>query len=72
MNWPWRRRSTSPVVSIPPTDSEEATRARCRSEAELEMVKEQAEKVTSVADQLRHHRHVNHFAELFRKTMEGG
>jgi hypothetical protein len=70
MRWPWRRRRTAPAR--PPSDADEAEQARRKAEEDLVRTLEQGDAVREVADQLRQHRRVNHFAELFGQTFEGG
>lgn len=70
MRLPWQRRKTSP--SCPSGDADEAAEARRRAEEELRRTHEQTAQVRELAEQLRAHRRVNHFAELFAQSFEGG
>jgi hypothetical protein len=72
MKWPWSRREAAAEQITPSPDADEARDARCRAQAELIRAKEQMPEVKELAEQLRQHRRVNHFAELFGKTMGGG
>jgi hypothetical protein len=70
VRWPWRRR----LAAAPPSsdDAHEATQARCKAEEDLRRTHEQTAEVRKLAEQLRQHRRVNHFAELFGRSMGGG
>jgi hypothetical protein len=72
MKWPWSRREAAAQQTTPSPDIDEARRARCSAEAQLEQTKERSSEVEELAEKLRQHRRVNHFAELFGKTMGGG
>jgi hypothetical protein len=69
MRWPWSRKPEKP----PPVsdDTDEAVRARRRAEKDLERAKEQATEVQRVTEQMRRHRHGNHFAKLFGEAFGG-
>lgn len=69
MRWPWRRRTAVPRLA--PTDVDEASRARLQAEEALRRTVEQNPEVCRIAEQLRHHRRVNHFAELFGRSLGG-
>jgi hypothetical protein len=69
MRWPWQRRTAS--QHCPSGDAGEATEARRRAEEELRRTHEQTGEVRELADRLRQHRRVNHFAELFSRSFEG-
>jgi hypothetical protein len=70
MRWPWQRRK--PETRCPSDDSHEAEQARLQAEEDLAKTLAQSAAVREVADQLRQHRRVNHFAELFGQSLEGG
>lgn len=71
MRWPWqKRRSDAPRSAS--GDVDEAERARRKAEQDLVRTLEQSEAVREIAAQLRQHRRVNHFAELFGQSLEGG
>lgn len=70
MRWKWWQRP--PTLPAPPPDADEATRARIRAEKQLRETQQQTEAVRELAACLREHRRVNHFAELFTRTFEGG
>lgn len=67
--WFWWRRPAPPPG---PPDAAEAVAARLRAEADLLRTMEQSVEVRELADQLRAHRRVNHFAELFGAAFERG
>lgn len=69
MRWPWSPRQ--PASKTAPDDAEEAAAARRRAEEALAAAKEQTGEVRRVADAMRHHRRVNHFAELIGDTFRG-
>jgi hypothetical protein len=69
MRWPWRRRTAVPRCAS--TDVDEASRARRQAEEALRRTVEQDPEVRRIAEQLRHHRRVNHFAELFGRSLGG-
>lgn len=46
--------------------------ARIEAEEQLRRDMERTAAVRELADQLRRHRRVNHFAELFSQSFEGG
>jgi hypothetical protein len=71
VRWPWKHRETTD--RRPPSDDvEEATVARIEAEEQLRRDMERTAAVRELADQLRRHRRVNHFAELFSQSFEGG
>lgn len=72
MRWPWKRREAAPEAGGPSPDAREAILARCRAELELEQARQKEQEVAELAETLRRHRRVNHFAELFIKSMEEG
>jgi hypothetical protein len=71
MRWPWqqRRPSTACPSSV---DAEEAAQARAKAEEDLRRTHEKTAEVRELAEKLRQHRRVNHFAELFGRSFEGG
>lgn len=69
MRWPWQRRRIAPDVSS--NDSREATEARMQAEEELRRTHARTAEVLELAAQLRAHRRVNHFAELFGQSFGG-
>jgi hypothetical protein len=73
VRWPWRKARRRPAEVCPPsTDAEEAVRARRQAEEQLRRTHEQTAEVRELAERLRAHRRVNHFAELFGQSFEGG
>jgi transcription elongation GreA/GreB family factor len=71
MRWPWRRpRPPLPVAAS--DDADEACRARLQAEEDLRRTHEQTAEVRELAEKLRRHQRVNHFAELFGRSIEGG
>lgn len=70
MRWPWHQRRPAPAET-PSGDVLDAAEARRRAEEALQRTQEQTPEVRALAEQLRHHRRVNHFAELFGKSLEG-
>lgn len=70
MRLPWQR--TKPARPCPSGDAGEAAEARRRAEEELQRTMAQTEEVRELAERLRAHRRVNHFAELFAQSFEGG
>lgn len=71
MRLPWPRRPPAPTVR-PSGDTDEAVQARRRAEEDLRRTHEQTAQVRELAEQLRRHRRVNHFAELITQSFEGG
>lgn len=71
MRWPWRPRR-EPTPLCPSDDTEEAARARSKAEEDLRRTHEQTAEVRRLAEQLRRHRRINHFAELFGRSLGGG
>lgn len=67
MRWPWSRPEPPPVSS----DVDEAVEARQQAEEQLEQTQEMTAEVREIAKKLREHRHVNHFAELFGRSLGG-
>jgi hypothetical protein len=70
MRWPWQKPRPSPCRSS--DDADEAVQARLKAEEDLRLTHEKTAEVRALAEQLRRHRRVNHFAELFGRTFEGG
>ena len=66
MRWPWKRRAA--VVHPASDDVEEATEARRVAEEHLARSEERTAEVHELAEKLRAHRRVNHFAELFGQS----
>lgn len=71
MRWPWQNRPTLPACTSS-DDADEAAQARRKAEEDLRRTHEQTAEVRELAEQLRRHRRVNHFAELFGRSFEGG
>jgi hypothetical protein len=71
MRWPWQHR---PAADRCPssTDADEATEARIEAEEQLRRDLERSADIREIAAQSRRHRRVNHFAELFSQSFEGG
>ncbi|MFD5026980.1 hypothetical protein [Streptomyces sp. NPDC058373] len=66
MKWPWRRRrgGRSPGQVA-------ADRALHRAHEDRQEAEDRQPAVTETADQLRRYRQENHFADMFRRSIEG-
>jgi hypothetical protein len=69
MKWPWTRRKVKPAVPLPPCDQGEAVEALRDANRKLDEARMRRPEVEELAEQLRFHRHANHFAELFRESL---
>lgn len=65
MKWPWRRRGgRSPGQAA-------ADRALHRARADRQEAEDRQPAVSATAEQLRMYRQENHFADMFRASIEG-
>ncbi|MGW4919563.1 DUF7620 family protein [Streptomyces albidoflavus] len=65
MKWPWRRRGgRSPGQAA-------ADRALHRARADRQEAEDRQPAVQETAEQLRMYRQENHFADMFRRSIEG-
>jgi len=70
MRWPWWKRR-NPDRLPASDDAEQAAEARLNAEEQLLRARRRAPEVREIAEQLRQHRRVNHFAELLGQSFGG-
>lgn len=79
MSWPPRwwsrgRARPRPDAGPPPAagDFDEATAAVAQAHRDLERTKARRREVDELTESLRHHRHDNHFAQMFDESLGRG